>query len=110
MRWIKVWVKETLYGTTFQELGPAERGIWFSLLLLAASKTNHGLVEAREGVPYPLEVLAFELNTDTDTLKQSLARLQSVGKIERLPNGTISIVNWARYQTTYTRRKEGGNA
>ena len=35
MKWIRIWTKETFSGTTFQELNAEQRGIWFSLLIMA---------------------------------------------------------------------------
>ena len=104
MKWIKIWVKETLYGTTFQELEPAERGIWFSLLLIAASKKREGIVEVRTGEAYPLEILAFEVNCNKKTLEQAIEKLIKVGKVKRLEWGGLEICNWNKYQSAYLRR------
>jgi len=101
MKWIKLWVKETFYGTTFQELNVTERGIWFSLLILAGLGQTDGIIELRKGVAYPLETLATLINCKKTLLQKTLDKLINVDKIYILPDKRIGIKNWNKYQSRY---------
>jgi len=106
MKWIKLWTNEVFYGTTFQELNLEERGVWFSLLVMAALPPRDGIVEMREGVPYQLDFLADLLNCERNLLKKSVKKLEKVKKI-RVKEGFIHIKNWKKYQTEYARYRKG---
>ena len=101
MKWIRLWVDEVVKGTTFDELNLAERGLWWSLLLLAGQSLNPGIVEIRKGVKYTEETLASVVNCDPKSMRKYLKKLISVGKIDRLEDGRLQIINWQRYQTRY---------
>lgn len=101
MKWIRLWIEETLKGTTFDELNLAERGGWFSLLILAGNSQTPGIIEIRKGKPYKLETLAELINCSVEELKTIIEKLVTVGKIKVLDDGRIQIVNWDKYQTHY---------
>ncbi len=101
MKWLRLWVDEIIKGTTFDELSLSERGLWFSLLLLAGNSLTPGIVEMRKAVKYPQETLATLVNCDRKTLQKCLKKLISVGKISLLKDGRLAIVNWSKYQTRY---------
>jgi len=101
MKWIRIWTEETLRGTTFSELDVKERGIWFSLLVMAGASATPGIVELRKEVAYPLEFLAITINCPLEDLKSTLQKLQHYEKVKILEDGRIKIVNWDRYQTRY---------
>ena len=106
MQYIRIWVFETLQGTTFTELNCEERGVFWSLCVMAGSNNrNPGIVELRDGVGYSLATLAELLNCQLDALKLHLQKLKSrkINKIYVRKNGTIKIVNWKKYQTIYAR-------
>jgi len=106
MKWIRLYVEEIFYGTTFEELNLEERGVWFSLLVMAGMPPNPGLVEMRSGKGYTVEMLADVLNCDVKRLKKALDKLKKVGKIEILDKNVIKITNWKSYQTEYQRYKK----
>jgi len=101
MRWIRLWIKETIMGSTFQELNSLERGVWFSLLVMSADGLTPGIVEIRKGVPWKLPALASYINVAEDDLRSSLDKLKQVNKVEILPDGRIAVVNFNKYQTRY---------
>ena len=109
MRWIRIWTKETFSGTTFQELNAEQRGIWFSLLVMAGLdiQPQQGEVALREGIGYDTQTLAKLLDCKPKILKKTLEILQKFEKIElknskNLKNGAIIIIkNWSKYQTEY---------
>ena len=139
MRWLRLWVDEILKGTTFDELSLSERGLWFSLLLLAGNSLTPGIVEMRKGVGYSQEILAGLVNCDRKTLQKGLKKLISVGKISpviSLNPGKVSpqkdqksqkiddfmgifphrnsirlqITNWSKYQTRYEKYYKNPNS
>ena len=115
MRWIRLWTEETLTGTTFSELNAAQRGVWFSLLVLAGRAPNEGRVELRKGIGYRLEHLAFDLQVEPDVLNDAILRLIEVGKVRTLPrhsaytkvNVRLTIAKWGQYQTEYAKYRKG---
>jgi len=106
MKWIRLWTQETVFGSTFQELDCAERGIWFSLLAMAGLPPRDGIVELRKYVPYGIDILADFINCTPEMLRSTLEKLQAVNKIE-LHEGFIHIRNWNQYQTEYERYRKG---
>lgn len=114
MKWIRIWTHKTVYGSTFQELNAEERGIWFSLLVLAGLEPNEGIVEMRKGIAWKLRSLGEFINCQPRRLQTILKKLSSkqINKIEFLPDGRIKIVKWEQYQTEYERYrkpKSGGH-
>ena len=109
MKWIRLWTDEVLKGTTFTELNLAERGFWWSLLLLAGDSLNPGIVELRKNVAHTPSTLAFMLNIDPRTVRKCTDKLVSVGKIVILNDGRIQICNWQKYQTRYEKYYKNNN-
>ena len=91
MKWMRLWIAEIFYGTTFNELDITERGIWFSLLVMAGLPPNFGIVEMRDGVPYPIDVLATQISCDRKILEETLKKLasKSIKKITILKDNPI---------------------
>jgi hypothetical protein len=115
VRWIRIWIEETMSGTTFQELDAAQRGIWFSLLVLAGRGPKEGSVELRKGTGYTVEHLAQLLNVDPALILPTVRRLLEVKKVSLLPKNQVfppetirlRIRNWKKYQTEYQRYRKG---
>lgn len=116
MKWIRLWVEETLEGSTFDEMGStleglAFRGVWFSLLALAGSSPVPGKICFTEDTGFTLNQIAKKLKVDKELLKKALEFLKSdeVNKI-KVENSSdeiiIEIVNWNKYQTEYERQKK----
>lgn len=104
MQWIRIWTHKTLQSTTFQELDLLERGMWFSLLIMAGSnERNQGIVELRDGIAFSPQTLAELLGCKTRELNKAIKHLKTVEKIEILPDGRIKIVNFEKYQTRYVK-------
>jgi hypothetical protein len=115
VRWIRIWTEETVTGTTFQELDAAQRGIWFSLLVLAGRGPREGIMELRRGTGYTVEHLAQLLNVDSELILPTIRRLLEVKKVSLLPKNEpfppktirLKIRNWGKYQTEYQRYRKG---
>lgn len=107
MRWIRLWVDDSINGTTFTELNAEHRGVWFTLLLLSGYSPKPGTICIAEGVAYTREQLAAFTKLTLDALNRGIEHLSSktVGKIVINPDNTISISNWLKYQTEYDRQK-----
>ena len=118
MKWVRLWVEETLKGTTFQELDVAERGVWFSLLVMAGDSLEPGVVQMRKGVGYTPGYLATFINCEERLLQKALKLLQKVGKI-KVTSGSkdgkiyptlpviIEICKWEKYQSRYDKYYKG---
>lgn len=102
MRWVKLWTQESLYGTTFRELEPEERFVWFAFLALAGDSPVPGTICLAPDVPYPDEQLAQVLAVPKRVLQKARRKMVKTSKIQ-VENGLISIINWPRYQADYAR-------
>lgn len=100
--WVKLWTQQTLYGTTSQELEPAERWVWCGLLCLAGDSPCAGIICVAAGVPYTDQQLARILQVDLDLLNSAFAKMREHGKITVNGEG-IHICNWEHYQADYAR-------
>jgi len=107
MRWIRLWVDDSINGTTFTELNAEHRGVWFTLLLLAGYSPKPGTICIAEGIAYTREQLAAFTKLTLESINSGIEHLSSdaVDKIRINPDRTISISNWLNYQTEYDRQK-----
>jgi hypothetical protein len=107
MRWIRLWVDESINGTTFSELNAEHRGVWFTLLLLAGYSPKPGTICIADGVAYTREQLAAFTKLTLHAINSGIEHLisEGVNKLTINPDGTISICNWLNYQTEYDRQK-----
>jgi hypothetical protein len=105
MQWLKLWVDETLTGTTFSELNAEERGVWYSLLVLSARQRPLGVICVAGGVPMTMEQIAAMIKVVPAVLCRCLEKLVAVDKLKREPDGTLRVVNWNRYQSEYERQR-----
>jgi len=103
-RWVKFWVAESLRGTIRFDFTPAERGVWYDLLILAGDCRQDGLIGPGSGVSYPLKWIAGTLNISSLLLRKTLKICKSSERIEINQNG-IRILNWHKYQSEYERQK-----
>ncbi len=97
--WIKLYVSDCLYGTIRFDFDPAERGIWYDLLLLAGAGKTDGVVGAAKDKPYPRSYIANLLNIPEELLDRVVGKCIQTGRIEE--KGGLRIVNWSKYQPKY---------
>ncbi len=103
-RWIKVWVQESLTGTVRFDFTPAERGVWYDLLILAGNCRLDGIIAAGPGKPYPHSWVAGTLNIPVGLLETTLKKCEESDRVHENKDG-IQILNWAKYQSEYDRQK-----
>lgn len=103
-RWVKLWVAESLRGTIRFDFSPAERGVWYDLLMLAGDSRQDGLIAPSSGVAYPLKWVAGTLNISLNLLQKTLEICKKSTRIEVNGSG-IRILNWQKYQSEYERQK-----
>jgi len=72
--------------------------IWMKLLLLAGKINNNGYIYLSADLPFTVESLATVLNRPLNTVRLALDLLCGYKMIEVNGQGTIYLVNWARYQ------------
>lgn len=103
-RWIKLWVAESLRGTSRFDFTPAERGVWYDLLILAGDCRQDGLISPGAGVSYPLRWIAVTLNIGPSLLHKTIEKCKKCSRIEENVDG-FRILNWNKYQSDYERQK-----
>ena len=103
-RWIKIWVQESLTGTMRFDFTPAERGVWYDLLVLAGNCRLEGVIAAGPSKPYPHTWIAGTLNIPLNLLETTLRKCQDSERINDNSDG-IHILNWSKYQSEYDRQK-----
>jgi len=102
--WVKMWLNECLEGTIRFDFTPAERGVWYDLILLAGRGRVPGTISANETTPYPHSYLAGLLNIPLELFEGTLEKCKSSGRIQESPQG-IHLLNWEHYQSEYQRQK-----
>jgi len=105
MKWIKLHTIPSLTGSIRFDLTPAERGVWYDLLLLAGLSRNPGHLQVSEDKPYPLKYIASQLRIPIPLLQTTLNKCKTEGRITEDEQG-IHITNWKNYQSEYDRQKE----
>lgn len=104
--WIKLYVDQCLRGSMFDELrDPAERFVFFGILLLAGDSPIDGKVCLTAELGYTDEQIAALLKIDIDLLKRTKEKMAKVDKIKVAEHNIIEIVNWGKYQSEYNRQK-----
>jgi hypothetical protein len=104
LKWIPLYVDKWLYGSTREELEPAECAVWIDILALAAK--DDGYIRANEGFPYSVRRLAGLLGRDEEligrTIEKCLATFtanpEERPKLTRLADGTLYVTNWEEYR------------
>lgn len=102
--WIKLYIIPCLEGSIRYQLEPAERCVWYDLLLLAGIQPEPGIIADSDGRPYPHKFIANRLNIEMELLDKVLKECADEGRITEDEHG-ITIVNWKIYQSEYQRQK-----
>ena len=103
--WVKLWVNECLTGTIRFDLTPAERSVWYDLIIFAGQCRRPGVLASNEGYPFPHNYIAGILNIPQELLEGSLEKFKQSARVIEDENG-IRIVNWEKYQSEYERQKK----
>jgi len=93
--WIPFYVDKWIFGSTRIELGPAERGVWVDLMMLAAK--DDGYVRANETTAYPLQQLSGMLCVDLELLTKTIEKCIGFDKLVRDEKGILYLTNWSCY-------------
>ena len=103
-KWIKLWVAESLRGTTRFEFTAEERGVWYDLLAMAGDCREDGFIAPGQDKGYPLEWIAGTLNIPLELLKRAIDKCVKSGRIEQTLKG-LRVLNWGKYQSEYDRQR-----
>jgi len=95
-KWFPFWVDKWIFGSMRIEFNLEERAIWIDLLAMASK--DDGYIRANEDIPYPLEQLAGTLRIPVDKLRKAVNKFVKKGKLIRLPNRTLLVDKWEKYQ------------
>ncbi len=103
--WIKLYVDQCLRGSMFDELrDPAERFVFFGILLLAGDSPIDGKVCLTAELGYNDEQIAALLKIDAGLMRRTKSKMEAADKIRVAKNNIIEVVNWAKYQSEYRRQ------
>lgn len=102
--WFKVHSKGWLDGSVRVQYDSAERGVWMDLLAFGNECRERGVLARAPGIPYTKEELAVRfgvplelLNRVIDKALQDKNKEDSHHRMEQLPDGTLIITNWQKY-------------
>lgn len=99
-RFIKLDVHGNLFGSLRYDLSPAEYSIWDRLLLLAKICKEEGFISSTEWKPDGIVAL-FNLAPygGLDLFNSAIDKLVKTDRIKIHEDGSMSIVNWVKYQS-----------
>lgn len=108
--WVKIWVDQTLRGSTIAELKAEQRWQWIALIAMGGDSSIPGVIFRRKDengglVGYSTITLAETMDVELGVFEDGLRRMVDKGKIRIDEAGVISIVNWEKYQSEYLRQK-----
>jgi hypothetical protein len=108
--WVKLYCDSWITGTLRQET-PVFRGLWADLLALVGSGQHgdKGILELQNGVGYLDEQIATILQIPLTLWHQNKQRMIETERIRVTPQNSITILNWSKYQSEYTRTKQYKN-
>lgn len=102
LRWID--------GSIREDLEPDERSVWADLMALAGltREPRRGFIERSKGIAYKKAVLLPRLNITEELFDRTVAKCVEEGRLTVLPDGTMHLTNWERYNdmTSYKAKKE----
>lgn len=104
LQWYKFYGVEYLSDPKISALTPQERSCWITLLCLASSSSEPGLIEYLE-IDSLLNMSGIRwdpYNTDEyDNAKSVLQKLERMKMIKANENGQITILNWEKRQESF---------
>lgn len=108
-KWIKLFTWESINGSTRSDLEPDERSVWNDLMCMAGLSRGgrEGFIEQAVGVPYASDRLASMLVIPRELLDRTTEKCVLEGRLTRLPDGTLYITNWDKYQEV--KKKNNGH-
>ncbi len=98
--WIKLYCAECIRGSIRTTLTPAERSVWYDLLLMAGDSRVDGVICATKGVPYPHRHIANTLAIPLPLLQSCLKKFKEQERVTEDGEG-IHILKWHLYQRPY---------
>lgn len=104
MKYVRLFVREWLYGTIRFDFEPDERGVFADLLAMGAVMRTKGLISAGKGMPFPRRWIAGTLNISEELLERVIQKGIEVDRLSEDGDG-IRILNWKKYQSEYDRQK-----
>jgi len=97
-----------------EELNPAQRWVWFGLLLMAGDSNEEGLIYKRKAangelIGYSDKYISEHLDVDFRTFTKAKMSMLEHKKIGYIEQSCIKILNWEKYQSEYSRQKKYRN-
>ena len=105
LKFVKIWTDESLRGSIRKDMSPAQRSIWYELLLLAGKSRREGYLEYSQGIPYTEADIARTLEVEESLVTESINICVGEGRLEIVDGKTYHITHWDAYQRTEEQRK-----
>ena len=104
--WIKVYCDKWLEGSLREENSDI-RGVWIDLLALAGAGRygDDGEIKLSNGEGLTNKQISHILVIKLSLWRRAKARFLETDRIKITEKGAISIINWSKYQSEYSRLK-----
>ncbi|MBU2177670.1 MAG: DnaD domain protein, partial [Gammaproteobacteria bacterium] len=80
-------------------------GVWADLMALSGECGQNGAISDNDGAPLPRKFIANQFNITQTLLDRVIAKCKHEGRIIENEDESISLANWAHYQSEYDRQK-----
>tara|TARA_Y100000310_G_C20676615_1_gene813440 strand:+ start:468 stop:977 length:510 start_codon:yes stop_codon:yes gene_type:complete len=112
-QWFKLNSYGVLRGSIVAQLTLEEQMVWIKLLAFASEQRNRGIIQRAVGIPWGMKELADQLQIPEYLLLSTIEKCmedENAGdptktRIMMLPDGSISITNWHKYQNKELKHK-----
>jgi len=103
--WVKLFVTGWLHGSIRWQFTAEERGVWADIIAIGGEIGQDGKICDNDGRPLPRDFIANQLNIKQVLLDRVIAKCIHEGRLEEV-DGVLTLANWTRYQSEYTRQKK----
>lgn len=109
--WLKLYSHGILRGSIVAQMSLEEQMTWVKLLCFASECRDRGIIRRAKGIPFEREQLAHQigvtellLNTTIEKCVQDENADDCSTRIVILPDGSLQIANWEKYQGKPTKK------
>ena len=111
LEWFKLYSHGILRGSIVAQMTLEEQMVWVKLLCFASECRDRGIIRRAKGIPFEREDLARLLGIPEFLLSSTIEKCikdenadDPLTRIMILPDGSLQIANWERYQRKRTSR------
>ena len=115
--WLKLYSHGILRGSIAVQMSLEQQMVWVKILCFASECRDRGIIRRAKGIPYEREDLARLIGVDEELLNSTVAICindenadDPTTRIEIMPDGSLKIANWEKYQGSPPRKKTNNDA